>query len=317
MDEIKDNIYDAYYLKKGEAFGKKVRNRIHWITQNVEGRQILDIGCSQGISSILLGREGKQVLGIDSSSSAIEDANSNLQLEEEDTRSNIRFVQTNFFTENITEKYDTVILGEVLEHITDINSFFNKAITLTKENGKIIVTTPFGINEFIDHKRTFYLKDLINLQTSSLKVEDIKFFGKWIGVIYRKDENKEETTGISNQLLEKLEQAFYVIEEEYLNKQKDLKRYIKNMKEKNEADTTNNEKLETLEKELMEEKVQKVKVQQELVEAYHKSETIIKDYRKMLSRYEALQNKYQNLKNSKLGKLTTKYWKLRNKRRSK
>src|SRR5690625_2644204 len=139
MDEIKDNIYDAYYSKMGEEFGKKVRERIHWITQNVKGTDILDVGCSQGITSILLGREGKNVLGLDVSTSAIEDAKKYLALEESDTQECVAFEKNNFFLKHFDKQYDTVILGEVLEHITDINTFFLKAVKLTKDEGRIIV----------------------------------------------------------------------------------------------------------------------------------------------------------------------------------
>ncbi|WP_062320411.1 hypothetical protein [Halolactibacillus sp. JCM 19043] len=61
MKAITDSIYDAYYYKFGKTFGNEVRERIHWIAKEAKGKSMLDIGCSQGILSILLAREGKKV----------------------------------------------------------------------------------------------------------------------------------------------------------------------------------------------------------------------------------------------------------------
>lgn len=307
VEQLKDKIYDAYYSEKGDEFGKKVRKRIHWITQSVVGNTVLDVGCSQGISAILLGREGKRVLGIDSSTSAIEDAKNNLLKEEEDVQERVNFVKANFFVNEFKETYDTIILGEVLEHITDIDTFFNKAISLLKEEGRIVVTTPFGINEFIDHKRTFYLYDLLKLQAEELSIVDVEFFGKWIGVIYEKQSNGNKYLEINNELLQTFESNIFTVEEEYLKQIKyfksKLSNYEKNNKQMIPKDMFLNEKLE------------KVNLQKELVDAYNKSESLINSYKKLSREHEILQERYRNLKNSKLGRIATKYWKIRKKKR--
>lgn len=55
-----DRVNERYYgmvntVKSQEA----TRARIHWICRHVSGNRMLDAGCSQGITSILLGREGR------------------------------------------------------------------------------------------------------------------------------------------------------------------------------------------------------------------------------------------------------------------
>lgn len=323
MDQLKDNIYDAYYSNMGEEFGKKVRDRVHWITQNVRGSQMLDVGCSQGITGILLGREGKEVLGLDASSSAIEDAKNNLLKEEKETQEWVTFEKANFFVKEFTQKFDTVILGEVLEHITDIDNFFLKASSLVKENGRIIVTTPFGINEFIDHKRTFYLLDLMKLKTNELIIEEVKFFGKWIGVIYTKDSREDKTITLNEDLLQKFEGAVHTLESDYLKNNKNLKNQVnvlkKQLKNKNEKNTQNSQitQNEDEKKKYLKEKAEKVKLQNELLSVYKENEILLKKNKKLLFDYESLLNRYHNLKNSKLGRLTTKYWQLRGKKRRK
>lgn len=79
MSRPKDQVRAAYYDELGTAFGKKVRSRVHWIIRETKGDQILDIGCSGGLVPILLGREGKQVFGIDVSPEAIEEAKKRIE----------------------------------------------------------------------------------------------------------------------------------------------------------------------------------------------------------------------------------------------
>lgn len=307
MENIKDNIYDAYYLKKGDAFGKKVRERIHWIVQNTIGTNILDIGCSQGITSILLGREGKRVCGIDASSTAIEDATQNLLKEEEETQSYVSFKKCNFFRESFDEKFDSVIIGEVLEHINDIDTFFTKAVSHTKEDGRIIVTTPFGINEFIDHKRTFYISEFLKLQNDEVIIEGIKFFGKWIGVVFKKTSDSKKMQ-MDDLLLTQFEQVLYQIEEQHLSQNNHLQNRLKQVKETTGKDSN---------QQYLNEKVEKVKIQKELFDVYSENESLIAKYKNLAKDYELLQTRYYNIRNSKLGRIATKYWKMRNKRRDK
>lgn len=333
MEIIKDKIYDVYYSENESNFQRKVRERIHWICQNVSGDTVLDIGCSQGITAILLGREGKKVLGLDLSESAIKDALENLDKEEEETKSCVQFEKANFMLKDFNEQYNTVILGEVLEHINDIHAFFNKASSLLKENGTLIVTTPFGINDFIDHKRTFYLFDFLRLQNHEMSITDIKFFGKWIGVIYKK--KNEAVLKIDEGLLEKLEAAFYNIERELVNSQKKLTKKIKSNEEalkKLQQDNKSRAKIEEFENEIkyllrehselksykqryLDEKVEKVKIQRKLLEQYKREEELLKANKILSDKIHKLEGRYNNLRNSKLGKLTIRYWELRNKKR--
>ena len=316
MDIIKDKIYDVYYSDKNTLFQRKVRERIHWICRNVTGKNVLDVGCSQGVTAMLLGREGKNVLGIDISESAIQDANYNLEQEEVDTQKCIKFEKANFMLKEFEQQYSTIILGEVLEHINDIHSFFAKASHLLEENGNIIVTTPFGINDFIDHKRTFYLNDFISLQNKDMAIEDVKFFGKWIGVVYKKDASKK--VDISEDLLVELEKAFYNLERDLLNSQNKLTKRISGLTEERNAVNEKESELsnETYRQKYTDEKVEKVKLQKKLLEQYKREERLLKENEILSERVNKLENRYLNLKNSKLGKLTTKYWKLRNKRRN-
>ena len=231
-----DRITEAYNGVMGEDFSKKTRARINWVVNQVKGKQVLDIGCSQGIVPIILGREGKEVDALDINSESINYAKEQLKEEHESVQANINFKISNFMTENeLKQKYETILLTEVLEHISDPCLFLEKINNHLDTGGKFIVTVPFGINDYFDHKRTYYLLDLYEQLSASFSVENVEFLGKWTGVVCRKKENDTKNSKEYNILtkvsLKKLESAFYSVERELLNK---VEQFQRNTQEKNE-----------------------------------------------------------------------------------
>lgn len=219
-----DRITEAYYNQMGENFGKKVRERIHWICSNAKGEEILDIGCSQGITSILLGRECKKVLGIDLLEESIESANKLLNDESEITKRYVKFEVANFMDLDFKEaKFDTIIISEVLEHLTDPVRFIKKSRKLLKENGNLIITVPFGVNDYFDHKKTYYMSDIFKEVKNCYKINQIEFLGKWTGVVCS-NKNNESFNEIDLELIKKLEDNFYNVEQELLREVRKTKK---------------------------------------------------------------------------------------------
>ena len=219
MKKPLDRVTEAYFDQMGTPFGQKVRNRVHWVCENAIGETILDVGCSQGITSILLGRESKKVFGIDLLQESIDYANNILSNEAEVTKKYVEFQTANFIDYDFNDrKFDSIILGEVLEHITDPKRFVKKAAKLLMDDGQIIITVPFGINDYFDHKKTYYLQELLKLQVADVKIKDLTFFGKWIGAVFVKenDINKDFIT-LDSSLLKSVEESFYQIERKLLN----------------------------------------------------------------------------------------------------
>lgn len=219
-----DRITEAYNGDMGEEFRNKTRNRINWIVNHVQGNKVLDIGCSQGIVPIILGREGKQVLGIDIATESINYALNNLEKEHVSVRENIDFKVSNFMTDNdINDQYDTVLLTEVLEHISDPNSFLKKIKKSLNDCGILIVTVPFGINDYFDHKRTYYYLDLYEHLSPYFEVTKVEFLGKWTGVVCSKklehsDQGPLEKDNFNRQTIQTLEKAFYDVERDFINR---------------------------------------------------------------------------------------------------
>jgi 2-polyprenyl-3-methyl-5-hydroxy-6-metoxy-1,4-benzoquinol methylase len=218
-----DRINEAYKGELGEAFKGKTLKRINWIVNQVRGMKILDIGCSQGIISIILGREGKRVDAIDIAPESIEYAQDDLKQEHSSVQENVRFRVANFMTDTeLDDEYDTVLLTEVLEHISDTDSFLNRIKQILSPNGILVVTVPFGINDYFDHKRTYYFTEIYESFSSKFSVEKIEYISNWIGIVCR---NSEDTHGIDLWYeLKKLESAFYEVENEYLTKVKNLQK---------------------------------------------------------------------------------------------
>lgn len=154
-----DLINLRYYgLINSETSHEAARFRVHWICKQALGRSVLDVGCSQGITSILLGREGFQVTGIDLEETSINYANEELKKESVLVQENVKFLlQEISLLDKSFGRFDTIVLGEVLEHFAQPNKLLTKLYHLLNNNGRIIITVPFGYHPFHDHKQTFYI----------------------------------------------------------------------------------------------------------------------------------------------------------------
>lgn len=225
MKKNHDKITDAYYGAFGTELMDSSRERIHWICANAKGETILDIGCSQGICPILLGREGKQALGLDMNAESISYAEDALAQEEEGTRQNVTFLCANFTNcEEIRGKqFDVIILSEILEHLTDPVRFLKHTLPFLHEEGRILVTVPFGITQYFDHKRNYFLTEIFNELSEVYQVEKVKFFGSWIGLVGRKKSVKlSQYAELNGELFRLAEQAIEGRELDYQKKQNEL-----------------------------------------------------------------------------------------------
>ncbi|NLD20422.1 MAG: methyltransferase domain-containing protein [Clostridiales bacterium] len=210
--KLLDKINAAYDGELGEDMKVKSRQRINWICDKARGNRILDVGCSQGVTSLLLGREGKCVTGIDIEPAQIKYANEKLNGEFRETKENVKFICGDFSSyEFDSEQFDTIIMGECLEHVFNPTMFLGKAKELLTKKGRLIVTVPFGINPFPDHKRTYYFLELFEQIKERINVESICFFGGWIGFVADRDLSETQVE-IDRELLAKIENAFFQVD---------------------------------------------------------------------------------------------------------
>lgn len=234
MEKKLDKVYEVYMNDTESEFAVKTRERIQWICKNAGGKKILDVGCSQGITSILLGRENKIVLALDIEEEAIEFANLKLEEEEKYVQENVSFVAGDFASYDFAgEKFDTIIMTEVLEHIIDVQAFIDKIAECAEETAKVIITVPFGINDHWDHKRTYYFGMLYE-QLENYKIIDVQFMGKWLGVVARFGSVDDKVKGIlpDKDLMLEEEKVFFQIERKLVDDKVRYKKYISEQKEK-------------------------------------------------------------------------------------
>lgn len=185
----RDHIGEAFFGRHGDqATTEKVRNRLFWMAGRIQGEKVLDVGASEGILSILAGREGFKVLGIDLNPDALAYAEKLLASEPDEVRSRVTFRVCDLASFAAKgEKFDTVIAGEVIEHLISPRRFLETCSEVLEDNGVLILTTPFGISSDEDHKQTFFPGDLAALAKGLFAVEEIGVTDGYIRLVARKD----------------------------------------------------------------------------------------------------------------------------------
>ena len=180
-----DRIAELYEGTVGSLeFQQVSRRRIHWMCAHVAGSDVLDIGCSQGIASILLAREGHRVIGIDREHEAIRAARERLDEEEAQVRERVEFrVGEGRAVGFPSDSFDAVLLGEVLEHQLDPWKLLGEARRVLRAGGRIVLTTPYGIHPFPDHKEPLYLSALLERLSSKLSIAEIALVDRYAGIV--------------------------------------------------------------------------------------------------------------------------------------
>ena len=210
-----DRIFEAYNGAMGAEFMHKTRERLHWICSQVWGSRVLDVGCSQGVVPIILARMGYAVDGLDINPEAIAFANEQLAKEPQDIQSKVTYTVADFgkFVPPQGRTYDVITMTEVLEHLVRPQDFIRKAFSILPEQGRLIVTVPFGINDDPDHRQTFYLTSIYSLLHPLFEIGGVKIFGPWIGLSCRRRavETKDPPV-IPLALMRQAEEAFFKIE---------------------------------------------------------------------------------------------------------
>jgi len=103
-------------------------------TKNMSGN-MLDIGCGAGHSTIPLIKENRNIVGVDISSSSLyilKRRSSSIMLIEADAE-NLPFKK---------ELFDSIVMGEVLEHLLDPFSALKECYKLLSKGGMLVITTP-------------------------------------------------------------------------------------------------------------------------------------------------------------------------------
>ena len=183
---VSNMVAQVYFGKENLGpTGDVHRRRIDWMASEVRGPRVLDVGCSDGIMELLLARRGLDVTGVEANSDALDLANKLLAKEPDAVRARASLIHGDFIRATpVTGLFDSVVLGEILEHLDDPSELLSRSLEHLRPGGRIVITTPFGLHSNEDHRQTFYVTELIDLLKPKvglehLSVEDgyIRFVG--------------------------------------------------------------------------------------------------------------------------------------------
>lgn len=115
--------------------------RLDYIAEQVQldGLQVLDVGCGGGILSEALARTGASVTGIDLSQSALDVAR--LHAAENSIRIDYQCTSTEEFAELHAGTFDVVTCMEMLEHVPDPQAIVRACSQLLKPGGTAFFST--------------------------------------------------------------------------------------------------------------------------------------------------------------------------------
>lgn len=215
-----DVVADAYFGKtRSKQLEKDTRERIDWLVKAIAPGSVLDIGCSQGVLAILLARRGDtEVTGIDCLDVAVADAERRLADEPQMVRRAVRFAEVDFLEDEIAVYqgcFDTVVIGQVLEHVSDPAAFVARAVSCMLPGGHIVISVPYGVWDHDEHEETFFVHTLFNILNPLVSVIRIELVGGRLAMVGTLEKDTEAYT-VSPEQIWNLERQFFIQKERRL-----------------------------------------------------------------------------------------------------
>lgn len=215
-----DKIAEVHVQLGGAATAEqRARARIDWMAAKAKGPCVLDLACGRGTLAILLARHGHEVIGVDLDSAAVGYARNLVQAEPPATRDRVRLVVGDALSVDLPmSAYDTVVLGELNEHLPHPSSIIERAASLLKTGGRLVLTTAFGYRPHPDHDQELRTSELARSLTSRFVVHELTVVDGYFRVVARvapwEDAHRRRRPD-SRQLLITTEEAA-VAEQKYL-----------------------------------------------------------------------------------------------------
>jgi len=216
-DQRGDRISEAYHRGGGEALGQKTRDRINWICAQARGDTVLDIGCRQGIVSLLVAREGAHVTGLDKSPAAIEFALSERRKEIPQVQQRVEF-RCEELASFAGGQYDTVIMGEALEHQTNPGKFIQQGASFVAPGGRIVIAVPYGLNPWPGHKATLFPRHLYEALAEGFVLHTVEVTDGYVRVVADRAVEQQPIEEVAELLLRTTEKGALDVQVEYLSK---------------------------------------------------------------------------------------------------
>ncbi|MFP6640732.1 MAG: methyltransferase domain-containing protein, partial [Myxococcota bacterium] len=183
-----NRLSELYLGEFGEPTEQqRCKDRINWLCKQVRGPRVLDVGCSQGMASLLVARAGHDVTGIDIEAKPLQFARGLLRAEPRSVRARVTF-ETVDATQMPYEdgSYESAILGGILEYLAEPEAVLREVARVVEPLGTIAITAPLGLDPLPGSQRSFFLTSFLDLIESRFTVSEIKFAH---GTLFAKVEN--------------------------------------------------------------------------------------------------------------------------------
>jgi 2-polyprenyl-3-methyl-5-hydroxy-6-metoxy-1,4-benzoquinol methylase len=153
-------------------------SRYKWASNYSSNKKILDAGCGNGYGTHYLSLHAESIVGVDIDQETIDKAKKNF------FSKNVEFKKTN--VNNLpfeNDSFDLVISFEVIEHLSDYQTYFNEIKRVLKPGGVFIFSTPnklFTDNNDLKfnpyHLKEYYHEEILRITEKNFK--DCEIFGQ-------------------------------------------------------------------------------------------------------------------------------------------
>jgi 2-polyprenyl-3-methyl-5-hydroxy-6-metoxy-1,4-benzoquinol methylase len=144
----------------------RYRRKRDWIIPFITGKKVLDLGCvSHDLSAHadpewlhgIIKKHASSVQGVDYLADAVEGLRSR----------GYNVTCANVETMSLGDKFDVIVAGDLVEHLSNPGMFFGKLNEHLEAGGKVLLTTPnpFNLLRFMQH--LIYGKQFINKEHAS------------------------------------------------------------------------------------------------------------------------------------------------------
>lgn len=188
--KYKISLFGKEFIQYSNVFPSDIFNDVEVFTPHViqhSGKNLLEIGVGNGITSVLSALHGKEVTGVDIHIDAVENANENAKLH--NIKQHCCFVESNHFENVKTERFDTIYWNlpfcdqyeaqdNLSKSILDYNystltAFLNESNSYLKPGGNLIL----GYSNIIGNHKSFLGKlDTLSCSKKSILAQE---FVEW------------------------------------------------------------------------------------------------------------------------------------------
>lgn len=173
--DIASSNVNAHTRREHEA-------RYEMALPHAEAKVVLDLGCGYGYGSALIARKAKGVVGVDRNAIAIAGARERYR----DLPNVVLVTEDIFdFLGSTQEKFDLVLLFEVIEHVDRQRELLELTWRATARGGRIFLSTPNRLRTPFFRRNPYHLKELS-------PEESLELVKKWFSV----DIYKGQTEGL-------------------------------------------------------------------------------------------------------------------------